>query len=107
VRAFLRSEPLRRGALAVELREWPPTSDPRSGRPVAVPPLVVLWVAERPLAVRVRDVVALGRVPPNAALTALVEREALATCLPVERVDEAALWRLFSRPPRPRLVPRS
>jgi hypothetical protein len=104
VRALLRVEPYGRGELAVELREWPPTTDPRSGAPLTVPPLAILWLAERPLAVRVRDVVAVSRVAPDPALTNLVQGETAAAGLAVRRLDEAALWRLFSRPPRPRLA---
>src|SRR5687768_16272966 len=54
VQAFLQARPLSRGSLEVELRAAPQTSDPRSGEPVLVPPLVVLWIEERPVAVRVR-----------------------------------------------------
>ena len=104
VRAFLRAEMLSDGEFEVELRESPPTTDPRSGRPVAVPPLLILWVKERPLAVRIRNVVAISRFPPSTHLAALLEGEALAAGMPVERVPEAGLWRLFSRPPRPRLT---
>jgi hypothetical protein len=104
VRSFLRCEPLVRGPLEVELRDSPPTTDPRSGRRVAVPPLVVLWVWERPHAVRVRSVIAVNRFPPNTHLVELIEDQALAAGLPLERVHEAGLWRLFHRPPRPRLA---
>jgi hypothetical protein len=104
VRAFLACEPLVRGSLKVELRESPPTTDPRSGRPVAVPPLVLLWVEDRPLAVRVRSLIAISRSPASLRLVALLEDRALAAGLPVERVWEAGLWRLFSQPPRPWLL---
>ena len=36
VQAFLGAKPLSRGPLEVELRESPPTTDPRSGRPLGV-----------------------------------------------------------------------
>ena len=73
VRAFLRAEPFSRGPVGVDLREMPPTTDPRSGRPLLVPAVVVLWWEERPLAVRVRTVVALSMFPPNLRLAADVE----------------------------------
>jgi hypothetical protein len=101
VRAFLRAEPFTRGPVAVELREMAPTTDPRSGRMLLVPPVVVLWWEERPLAVRVRTVVALSTFPPNPRLATLVEGDCLAAGLGVERMVEAGLWRLFARPPRP------
>jgi hypothetical protein len=104
VQAFLRAETMLDGQYEVELRESPPTTDPRSGRPVTVPPLLILWVKERPLAVRIRLVVAISRFPPSTRLAALLEGESLSAGLPVERVAEAGLWRLFSRPPRPRLA---
>jgi hypothetical protein len=104
VRAFMRAEGLVRGSLKVELRECAPTTDPRSGRDVAVPPMVILWWEERPLAVRLRLLVALSRFPPHDRLAAVLEDELLATGLPVQRVPEAALWRLFAAPPRPRLA---
>jgi hypothetical protein len=104
VRSFLRCEAMVRGPLEVELRANPPTTDPRSGAPVPVPPLVVLWVAERPHAVRVRNVIAVNRFPPSVRLVELLEERALAAGLPVEPVPEAGLWRLFHRPPRPRLA---
>ena len=106
VRAFLRAEYLMRGSVKVELRSCEPTSDPRSGRPVAVPPMVILWWEERPLAVRLRLVVAMSRFPPHGHLASLLENELLAVGLPVHRVPEAALWRLFASPPRPRLAER-
>src|SRR4051794_33959644 len=104
VRSFLRCEPLVRGPLEVELRDSPPTTDPRSGQRVGVPPLVVLWVWERPHAVRVRSVIAVNRFPPTPGLVELLEEHAEAVGIPVERVHEAGLWRLFPRPPRPRLA---
>lgn len=104
VEAFFLAKETVRGALEVEVRERPPTTDPRSGRPVAVPPLVVLWIEERPLAVRVRGVVALSRFPPQPRLATVVEGNCLAAGLPVERICEAGLWRLFAQPPRPHLA---
>src|SRR5512132_2382869 len=95
VHAFLRCERMVRGPLEIELRDCPPTTDPRSGRVVAVPPLVVLWVWERPHAVRVRTLIAVNRFPPNARLVTLLEDRALLAGVPVERVHEAGLWRLF------------
>jgi hypothetical protein len=106
VRAFMRAEERVQGPFEVEIRECLPTTDPRSGRSLCVPPLVILWCGERPLAVRVRTVVALNRFPPSTRLASLVEGEALANALAVERMCEAGLWRLFSRPPRPRLAER-
>src|SRR5215211_4372279 len=104
ISAFLSCEPLVRGALEVELRESSPTTDPRSGRQVGVPPLVVLWVWERPHAVRLRSGVAVSRFPPNPRLVELLEQQAELAGVPIERVTEAGLWRLFHRPPRPRLA---
>jgi hypothetical protein len=104
VGAFLRAEPVQEGQFEVETRDSPPTTDPRSGRLVAVPPLSILWVKERPLAVRVRSVVAISRFPPSPRLATLLEAEALAGGLATEHIAEAGLWRLFSRPPRPRLA---
>ena len=104
VQAFLQSKALSRGPLEVELRESPHTSDPRSGKPMLVPPLVVLWIEERPVAVRVRTVVAISRFPPEPRLVAMLEADCLAARLAVERIPEAGLWRLFSQPPRPRLA---
>jgi len=104
VRSFLRCEPFVQGPLEVELRECPPTTDPRSGRPVPVPPLIVLWVWERPHAVRIRSLIAVNRFPPNSRLVNMLEDHALAAGLPIEPVHEAGLWRLFHRPPRPRLA---
>ena len=104
VQAFLQAKPVSRGPLEVELREAAHTSDPRSGRPVLVPPLVVLWIEERPVAVRVRTVVAISRFPPEPRLVAMLEADCLAAGLAVERIPEAGLWRLFAQPPRPRLA---
>ena len=104
VRGLLRIEPMCEGQFEVELRDCPPTTDPRSGRLVPVPPLAILWVRERPLAVRVRNVIALSRFPPSPRLATLLEAEVLAAGLAIERIPEAGLWRLFSRPPRPRLA---
>jgi hypothetical protein len=104
IQAFLQARPMSRGVLEVELRQLPPTTDPRSGRPFAVPPLVVLWIEERPVAVRIHGVVALNRFPPVPRLATALEAECLAGGLPVERLCEAAIWRLFSQPPRPRLA---
>jgi hypothetical protein len=101
VRAFLRAEPFSRGPVGVELREMPPTTDPRSGRPLLVPPVVVLWWEERPLAVRIRTVVVLSTLPPNSRLATLVEGDCVAAGLSVERMCEAGLWRLLAQPPRP------
>jgi hypothetical protein len=104
VQAFLQARPLSRGPLEVELREAPQTSDPRSGEPVLVPPLVLLWIEERPVAVRVRGVVAISRFPPEPRLVSVLEGDCIAAGLAVERITEAGLWRLFSQPPRPRLA---
>jgi len=104
VQAFLGAKPLSRGPLEVELRESPPTSDPRSGHPILVPPVVVLWIEERPVAVRVRTVVAISRFPPEPRLVSMLEADCLAAGLAVERMPEAGLWRLFAHPPRPRLA---
>jgi hypothetical protein len=104
VQAFLEARPLSRGALEVELRESAPTTDPRSGSPIGVPPVVVLWIEERPVAVRVRGVVAISRFPPEPRLVTMLEGDCLAAGLAVERMPEAGLWRLFAHPPRPRLA---
>ncbi len=104
VRSFLRGESLTRGQLEVELRPSPPTTDPRSGRPVSVPPLSILWVEERPLAVRVRNVVVLSSFPSLPRLATLVDSTASASGLAVEQATEAAVWRMFAQPPRPRLA---
>jgi hypothetical protein len=106
VRAFMRAEDLVRGSLKVELRSCAPTSDPRSGRPMPVPPMVIIWWEERPVAVRLRLLVAMNRFPPHDRLANLLENELAAAGLPVQRVPEAALWRLFASPPRPRLAGR-
>ena len=89
VQAFMQARPLSRGGLGVELREAAQTSDPRSGRPVAV---------------RVRTVVAISRFPPEPRLVSMLEADCLAAGLAVERIPEAGLWRLFAQPPRPRLA---
>jgi hypothetical protein len=104
VRAFLRGEGFTRGELEVEVRPSPPTSDPRSGDVLRVPPLVILWDGERPLAVRLRSVVAVSRFAPAPRIASLLEGEAQAAGFPVQRMAEAGLWRLFSQPPRPRRV---
>jgi hypothetical protein len=104
VEAFLGAKPLSRGPLEVELRESSPTTDPRSGYPLPVPPVVVLWIEERPVAVRVRAVVAISRFPPEPRLVSALEADCLAAGLAVERLPEAGLWRLFAHPPRPRLA---
>ncbi|MGH2847578.1 MAG: hypothetical protein ACRDL0_16430 [Thermoleophilaceae bacterium] len=106
VRAFLRGEELVRAELEVEVRTSPSTSDPRSGSTVAVPPLVILWTAERPLAVRLRSVVAVSRFALMPRVASLLESEAYASGFAVERMPEAGLWRLFAQPPRPRPVGR-
>jgi hypothetical protein len=104
VRAFLSGQELVRGELEVEVRTSPPTTDPRSGRPMAVPPLVILWAGERPLAVRLRSVVAISRFPTFPRMANLLEGDAQAAGFGVERMPEAGLWRLFAQPPRPRRV---
>ena len=104
VRAFLRGSELVRGELEVEVRESPSTTDPRSGRPMAVPPLVILWAGERPLAVRLRSVVAVSRFATMPHLASVLEGEAYSAGFAVERMAEAGLWRLFAQPPRPRPV---
>ena len=104
VRAFLRGEELVKGELEVEVRPSPPTSDPRSGRVVAVPPLVIMWAAERPLAVRLRAVVAVSHYATLPRLASVLETEGQAAGYAIERMPEAGLWRLFSQPPRPRRV---
>lgn len=93
-----------RDEIEVEVRASSPTTDPRSGWPLAVPPLVILWVGERPLAVRLRSVVAISRFATNPRLANLLEGEAAANGFAIERMPEAGLWRLFSQPPRPRRV---
>jgi hypothetical protein len=104
VEAFLGAKPLVRGSLEVEVRDSAPTTDPRSGAPLRVPPVVVLWIAERPVAVRVRSVVAISRFPPEPRMVSMLEADCLAAGVGVERMPEAGLWRLFSQPPRPRLA---
>jgi hypothetical protein len=104
VQAFLGAKELTRGPLEVEVRESPPTTDPRSGQPLLVPPVVVLWIEERPVAVRMRNVVAISRFPPEPRLVTMLEADCLAAGLAVERLPEAGLWRLFAQPPRPRLA---
>ena len=104
VRALLVGEDYARGELEVEVRPHEPTTDPRTGRPLAVPPLVILWAGERPLAVKLRSVVAVSRFATHATSGHLIESEALAAGFLVERMPEAGLWRLFSQPPRPRPV---
>lgn len=104
VQAFLGAKPFRRGPVEVALRDSPPTTDPRNGKPVLVPPVVVLWIEERPVAVRVRTVVAISRFPPEPRLVTMLEADCLAAGLGVERMPEAGLWRLFAHPPRPRLA---
>jgi hypothetical protein len=104
VQAFLQARPLSRGSLEVELRAAPQTSDPRSGEPVLVPPLVILWIEERPVDVRVRTVVAMSRFPPEPRLVSMLEADCMAAGLAIERIPEAGLCRLFSQPPRPRLA---
>ena len=104
VQAFLGAKELTRGPLEVEVRESPPTTDPRSGQPLLVPPVVVLWIEERPVAVRMRSVVAISRFPPQPRLVTILEADCLAAGLAVERLPEAGLWRLFAQPPRPRLA---
>ena len=73
VRAFLGGNEFVRGELEVEVRECPPTTDPRSDRPMAVPPLVILWAGERPLAVRLRSVVAVSRFATEPRVASLCE----------------------------------
>jgi hypothetical protein len=104
VQSFLEASPLTRGPFEVEVRDCPPTTDPRSGEPIAVPPVVVLWIEERPVAVRVRTVVAISRFPPEPRMVSMLEADCLAVGLAVERMPEAGLWRLFAQPPRPRLA---
>jgi hypothetical protein len=104
VRAFLIGSGFVHGEVEVEVRESPPTTDPRSDRPVPVPPLVILWAAERPLAVRLRSAVAVSRFATMPGLASLIEGEAQASGFAVERMVEAGLWLLFAQPPRPRPV---
>jgi hypothetical protein len=104
VRALLGAEEYVRGELEVEVRPSGPTSDPRSGRQMAVPPIAILWVGERPLAVKLRNAVAVSRFATIPRVASLVESEAAAAGFLVERMPEAGLWRLFANPPRPRPV---
>ena len=104
-RAFLRAERYDSGSLTVELRPSPATTDPRSGAPVAVPPLVILWVEDRPLAVLLRGVVATSTMAQSSRLGVIVAERALVAGLPIEHLSEAALWRLFSRRERARFAP--
>ena len=99
--AFFRCEEFQSGTgVDVETREMPPTTDPRSGQPVWVPPVVILWDHERPLAVRVRSVIALNSYTSEPDLTNVIEGCADAYGLPIERITEAGLWRLFQTPPQ-------
>ena len=104
MRALLEAKEYVRGELEVEVRPSHPTSDPRSGRQVTVPPLAILWTGERPLAVKLRNTVAVSRFPTMPRLAGLVESEAVAAGFAVQRMPEAGLWRLFAHPPRPRRV---
>jgi hypothetical protein len=104
VRSFLGGKEFVQGEIEVEVRSHAPTSDPRSGRPLAVPPLAILWAGERPLAVRLRTVIAVSRFATMPRVASLLESEALALGYSIERMPEAGLWRLFSQPPRPRRV---
>jgi hypothetical protein len=104
VRAFLGGREFVRGEVEVEVRESSPTTDPRSGRRLPVPPLVILWAGERPLAVRLRFVVAVSRFSAMPELASLLEGEAHGAGYAVEHMAEAGLWRLFAQPPRPRPV---
>jgi hypothetical protein len=106
VRALLGGQEYARGELEVEVRASQPTSDPRSGRQIEVPHLAILWTAERPLAVKLRNAVAVSRYATVPRLAILLEGEARAAGYLVERVPEAGLWRLFAQPPRPRPVGR-
>lgn len=100
VRAFMLSNPCICVPFEVELRGAPPTTDPRDGTEIPVPPVVILWEAERPLAVGLRTVVAVAPYPQHARVIGLLEATALDAGLAVERVHEGALWRLFDTPPR-------
>jgi hypothetical protein len=104
VRAFLGGNEFVRGELEVEVRNSAPTTDPRSDRPMPVPPLVILWAGERPLAVRLRSVVAVSRFATMPRLANLLDGEAHSSGFAVEQMPEAGLWRLFAQPPRPRPV---
>jgi len=101
VRAFLDAEELVREEIEVEVRPSSPTTDPRSGWPLTVPPLVILWVGERPLAVRLRSVVAISRFPTNPRLANLIEGESSALGFAVERMPKPASGDC-SRSPRAR-----
>lgn len=104
-RAFLRAERFDSGSLTVEVRPSAPTTDPRGGAPVAVPPLVILWIEDRPLAVLLRGVVATSTMAQSSRLGVMVAERALAAGLPIEHLSESALWRLFSRRQGPRMLP--
>jgi hypothetical protein len=104
VRAFLKGSVFARGELEVEVRDSAPTSDPRSERPMAVPPLVILWAGERPLAVRLRSVVAISRFATMPRVASLLDGEAHSSGFAVQQMPESGLWRLFAQPPRPRPV---
>jgi hypothetical protein len=106
VRDFLCGNATVHGQLEVEVRESPPTTDPRSGRQVAVPPVTILWAEDRPLAVRLRGVIAISAFPSLPRAATLVEDAAMAHGLAVEQLSEAALWRMFASPPRPQLARR-
>ena len=103
--AFFRCEDFQSGrGVDVELRPMPSTTDPRSGEPIWVPPVVILWAQERPLAVRIRSLIVLNRFAPESDLANVIEGCADAYGLPVERITEAGLWRLFQAPPQIRLA---
>jgi hypothetical protein len=104
VRAFLMGSDFVQGEVEVEVRGSPPSTDPRSDRPMPVPPLVILWAGKRPLAVRLRSAVAVSRFATVPGLASLIEGEARAFGFAVERMAEAGLWLLFAQPPRPRAV---
>jgi hypothetical protein len=92
------------GEVEVEVRESPPTTDPRSDRPMPVPPMVILWAGDRPLAVRLRSAVVVSRFATMPGLASLIEGEAPASGFAVERMAESGLWLLFAQPPPPRPV---
>jgi hypothetical protein len=104
VRSLLSGSKFVSGEVEVEVRESPPTTDPRSDRPLPVPPLVILWAGERPLAVRLRSAVAVSRFATMPGLASLIEGESQSSGFALERMPEAGLWRLFAQPPRPRPV---
>jgi hypothetical protein len=52
----------------------------------------------------VRNVVVLSSFPSLPRLATLVDSTATASGLAVEQVTEAAVWRTFAQPPRPRLA---